>query len=351
MGLPSSAPRRTPPRGVAALAVVALLGACAPADTGEVLTVYSPHGPDLLEAFEQRFEELNPGVDVQWMDIGSQEVLDRIRSERANPQADVWFGAPSQLFAEAADDGLLAPFEPTWAATVGEHRDPQSRFHGVYLTPEVIAFNSAAVDSASAPTDWDQVLEPQWTGKVVIRDPIASGTMRTIFGMIILRSIRETGSPEGGFEWLSRLHGQTREYVLNPTLLYQKLARQEGVVTLWDLPDILDLRARTDYPIDYRFPTSGTPVVVDGIAVVQGSGQPELARRFVEYIGSEEGVLIAARDFFRLPARSDIPIDSLPPVLRRAREEVRPEPMDWKLLQENGSDWMRRWDETIRSGN
>jgi iron(III) transport system substrate-binding protein len=325
------------------------LTSCGGDSGGEVLTVYSPHGPDLLKAFETRFEERNPGVDVQWLDLGSQEVLDRVRSEKANPQADVWFGAPSQLFADAAEQDLLEVYKPAWAAAVGEHADAQSRYHGVYLTPEVIAFNSEVVDSASAPRDWDDVLDPKWRGKVLIRDPIASGTMRTIFGMFLQRSIRATGDTAAGFDWLRRLHGQTKEYVLNPTLLYQKLGRQEGVITLWDMPDIEPLRAQ-GYPIDYRYPTSGTPLVVDGVAVVKGAPNAELARRFVDFVGSEEGVLLAARQFYRLPARSDISADSLPPVLRRAREEIKPEPMDWKLLQERGPDWMRYWDENVRSG-
>ena len=327
------------------------LAACGGGDGGDqVLTVYSPHGEKLLQSFAERFEAENPGVDVQYMDLGSQEVLDRVRSERANPQADVWFGAPSSLFATAAEEDLLEPFRPSWAAAVGEHADPQGRYYGVYLTPEVIAFNSEVVDSASAPRDWEDVLDPKWRGKVLIRDPIASGTMRAIFGMFIQRSIRETGDTAAGFEWLRRLHGQTKEYVANPTLLYTKLARQEGVITLWDMPDIEDLRATTDYPIDYRFPTSGTPVVVDGIAVVRGAPNPELARRFVDFVGSDAGMILAARDFFRLPARADISADSLPPVLRRAREEIRPEPMDWQLLQERGADWMRHWDEHVRGG-
>lgn len=336
-----------------ALALALLLAACAGGEEGgsQVLTVYSPHGEALLDRFAEAFEAENPGVDVQALDLGSQEVLDRIRSERANPQADVWFGAPSSLFATAADEGLLDPFQPSWAAAVGEHADAQQRFYGVYLTPEVIAFNSEVVDSASAPTDWDDVLDPRWRGQVIIRDPIASGTMRTIFGMFIQRSLRETGDTAAGFEWLRRLHGQTKEYTANPTLLYTKLARREGVVTLWDLPDILDLMASGDYPVDYRFPTSGTPVVIDGIAVVAGAPNPELARRFVEFIGSEPAMLLAAREFFRLPARSDIPPDSLPPVLQRARREVRPEPMDWRLLQERGAEWMSHWDEHVRGGS
>jgi hypothetical protein len=98
------------------------------------------------------------------------------------------------------------------------------------------------------------VLDPRWRGQVLIRDPLASGTMRTIFGMFVQRSLRETGSPEAGFEWLRRLDAQTKEYVLNPTLMYQKLARQEGLITLWTMPDIEMLKARTGYPIDYVFP-------------------------------------------------------------------------------------------------
>ncbi len=334
--------------GVFALAFTALLSACVADDGREPLIVYSPHGQDLLEVFEARFEAQNPTIDLQWLDMGSQEVLDRVRSERANPQADVWFGGPSQLFAAAAEAGLLAQHRPPWAAEVAEQSDAEGSYQALYYTPLVIAYNSEAVDSASVPHDWDDVLAPEWTGKVLIRDPLASGTMRSIFGMVIERSLRATGDTAQGFDWLRRLDAQTREYVLNPTLLYQKLARQEGVVTLWDMPDIEELKANTGYPIDYVYATSGTPMVVDAIAVVAQSPNPEAARAFVDYIGGMEAVLVAARDHFRLPVRTDIPTDSLPPALRRAREEIVPEPMDWQLLQERGSDWMRYWDERVR---
>ena len=67
-------------------------------DKRTVLTVYSPHGPELLGSTEKAFEKAHPDIDVQWVDMGSQEVLDRIRAEKANPQADVWFGAPAEAF-------------------------------------------------------------------------------------------------------------------------------------------------------------------------------------------------------------------------------------------------------------
>jgi iron(III) transport system substrate-binding protein len=336
---------------IAAALLPLVLSACAGGDSGKTeLIVYSTHGPDMLRVIEAEFEKQYPQADLQWIDMGSQEVLDRVRSEKANPQADVWYGAPNELFHTAAEQELLEPVHPSWAAAVADQSDAQGRYYGIYLTPEVIAYNSDAVDSASVPRDWDDVLDPRWKDQVVIRDPLASGTMRTIFGMVIQRSIRETGDTTAGWAWLRRLDAQTRDYVLNPTLLYQKLSRQEGLITLWDLPDIEVLRSKTGYPIAYTIPTSGTPMVVDGVAVVKGAAHPELARDFVEFVGGPAMVTLAAREFFRLPARSDIPADSLPAALQRAREVIRPEPMDWDLLQRQGPEWMRYWDEHVRGG-
>src|SRR6476646_7472645 len=110
--MPSSA------RRLLVSALLVLVAACRKGDARTVLTVYSPHGKELLEYYEQGFEAAHPDVDVQWVDMGSQEVLDRLRAEKANPQADVWFGAPAAMFAHAASEGLLVAYTPTWAASV-----------------------------------------------------------------------------------------------------------------------------------------------------------------------------------------------------------------------------------------
>jgi iron(III) transport system substrate-binding protein len=330
----------------AALLALPWLVGCA--ESGTVLTVYSPHGREQLVLFEERFEAAHPGVDVQWVDMGSQEALDRIRSERANPQGDVWYGGPALFFSRAADEGLLEPYRPGWAdAVMSEARGADDLYFGVYLTPAVITYNSDAISREDAPKDWDDILDPRWSGKVLIRDPLASGTMRTIFGMIMYRSIETTGDTLAGYEWLRRLDAQTKEYVLNPAILYQKLSRQEGLVTLWNLPDVLRVQAQ-GFPLDYVLPASGTPVLVDGIAVIRGAKQPDLARAFVEYAGSIEGQLLAARRAFRNLARSDIPTDSLPGWLVRVEAELEPMEIDWALLEQRGREWMRYWDAHIR---
>jgi iron(III) transport system substrate-binding protein len=315
-----------------------------------VLTVYSPHGKEQLVLFEEAFEAANAGVDVQWVDMGSQEVLDRVRSERANPQGDVWYGGPALFFIRAAADDLLDPYRPGWAeAVLPEARGAGDTYYGVYLTPAVIAYNSDVVSAEDAPREWDDVLDPRWADKVLIRDPLASGTMRMIFGMIMYRGIEATGDTAAGYAWLRRLDAQTKEYVLNPALLYQKLARQEGIITLWNLPDVLRVQDRSH--LGYVLPESGTPVLVDGIAVIRGTKQPDLARAFVEFVGSVEGQLLAARSAFRNITRTDIPSDSLPNWLLRVSSELNAMEVDWEMLESQGREWMRYWDSNIRGSS
>lgn len=331
---------------LALLAPFFFLAGCA--DPRTPVVVYSPHGRDLLQLFESTYEQAHPEVDVRWLDMGSQEVVDRLRSERANPQADVWFGAPATLFARAAADGLLAPFRPGWAAAVPESSRGEGDFYfGVFRTLPVIVFNEKLVAAADAPADWDALLDPAWKGRLLIRDPMASGVLRTVFGMVLARSLAATGTTAQGFDWLRRLDAQTKEYVANPALLHEKLLRQEGAVTIWELTDTL-LERRRGSPFGYRFASSGTPVIDDAVALVAGAPHAAAAKDFVEWLGSLEAQRLAAEQVFRIPARHDLPPDALPEWARQALAEMRPAAVDATLVAREIQGWMAEWDRKVR---
>jgi iron(III) transport system substrate-binding protein len=331
-----------------ALAVAAAIVTAACGDGRTPLTVYSTHGRDQLALLEAAFEREYPDVDVRWLDMGSQEVLDRLRFERVNPQADVWFGGPTTIFDRGVRDSLLAPYRPAWADAVDRRGvGPDDLYWPVYRTPAVIAYNTRAVPDSAAPHDWDDVLAPRWRDEVLIRDPMASGTMRAIWGLIIERSIRRTGDTTAGMAWLRKLDGQTRAYTLNPAILSQKLAREEGVVTLWDLPDILIDRGK-GLPFGYSFPRSGTVVIDDAIGVVRGARHPAAARAFVDFVGGLQAQLLTARKVFRLPARTDLPADSVPGWVADVERHMVIAEVDWPMLAREGSRWMAYWDHHVR---
>lgn len=297
----------------------------------------------MLSAYEDRFEAAHPDVNVQWIDMGGQDAYDRIRTERENPQASLWWGGASMAFDRAAREGLLAAYRPSWADAVppGLH-GADDLWYGTFLTPEVITYNTQALEGEQPPQDWDDLLDPEWNDRVLIRYPLASSTMRTIYGAMILRQ----PTVEEGYAWLARLDQNVKTYTADPTQLYLKLARGEGDVTLWNMPDTYIQSETVGYPFGYLIPASGTPLLTDGIAIVQGGRNPEIAELFYEFVTSDSALIDQAHEFYRIPVRDDIPDDALPEWMTRV--DIQPMNIDWNRLAEEGPEWMRHWDEQIK---
>jgi iron(III) transport system substrate-binding protein len=311
------------------------------------VVVYSPHGKEMLEEFEREFEAVHPKIDVEWLDMGSQDAYDRIRTEKDNPQADVWWGAPMTAFSKAGEEGLLERYIPTWdSAEPPEFKSPRGLWYGTFITPEVIMYNTEMLKPRDVPNDWDELLDPRWRDKIIIRYPLASGTMRIIFCAIIQREIARTGDSTAGFRWLQRLDANTKTYVADPTQLYLRVARQEAPLTVWDLPDV-QLQVETNhYPFGYVIPASGTPLVTDCIAIVRGAKHPDQARAFYEFVTSKQSMIRQAAGFYRIPTRRDIPASSLPNWISALT--LRPMEVDWKNLALHEKEWMKEWDEQVK---
>ena len=52
---------------------------------------------------------------------------------------------------------------------------------------------------------------------------------------------------------------------------------------------------------------------------------------------------------FRLPARRDLPADSIPEWIAGGEKEMKEAVMDWGLLVKEGPAWMAYWDRRVRN--
>ncbi|MGH7146260.1 MAG: extracellular solute-binding protein [Planctomycetota bacterium] len=314
------------------------------------LVIYTSHGAEQIVPCIARFKKAHPEIDVvEPLDMGATELAERIRGEAANPQCDVWWGGPHYDFIDAASRGLLQPYRPTWAAhSPADRHDPHGFWYGQYLTPEVIMYNTRVIPNpADAPQDWDDLLLPQWKNKIVIRDPPASGTMKAIFAAMIWRAGGLTDSPEKGFDWLRRLDANTAHYAADPDRMYQALNTPDTPVTVWNMADAYIQHTVNKYPFGFILPKSGTPVLVEGIAIPKGAPDPEAAKIFYEFITSKEEMIFQANKLNRIPARDDIPPDRLPKWM--TDQPIKAFPIDWSKLAPKATEWMDIWDRTIRT--
>lgn len=310
------------------------------------LVIYTARDQSVVDQVVGMFNEKYPDVDVEVLTMGAQQILERVRGEKTNPQADFWWGGTQSALMVAADEGLLESFKPSFDDAVdAQYKDAEGRWYGEMLLPEVIMINSDVLTKETGPQDWDELLDPKWKDEIVIRGVLASGTMRTIYSAMIYRQGPET--PEKGYEWLEKLDENTKEYAQDPTNLYLKLARQEGTVSLWNLQDILLQRELNNQPFDFIYPKSGAPILVDGVGLIKDGKNVENAKLFYEFLFDKDVRAQLAEDLFQIPTRSDISADDMPDWYKEL--DLKPLELDWEVMAEKEAEWMQYWDENIKS--
>jgi iron(III) transport system substrate-binding protein len=115
------------------------------------------------------------------------------------------------------------------------------------------------------------------------------------------------------------------------------------------MPDIATLEQRTRIPVKYVIPSSGTPRLEDGIAIVRGSKHPRVAEAYYEYFTTPHAMIAAADTFLRIPARKDIPVAKLPKWIQDAMSQIKPMPVDRAVMAAHLDEWMKYWDANIRN--
>lgn len=309
------------------------------------LVIYTGRDEEMVQNVIDQFNEKYPDIEVEFLTMGAQQILERLRGEKANPQADFWWGGTQSALIVGANEDLLHAWQPSFIDAIdATHKDVDGRWFGEMLLPEVIMINSDLLTKETGPQDWDDLLDPKWKDQILIRGVLASGTMRTIYSSMIVR--QGADSPDKGYEWLLQLDANTKEYTQDPNALYLKLTRQEGSVSLWNLQDILLKKYTTDYPFDYIYPKSGAPILVDGVAVVNNAKNLENAKLFVEFLFEKEMVTQLANDYYQIPTRSDIDKASMPEWYQEL--DLKTFDIDWQLMSDKEAEWMEYWDNNIK---
>ncbi|SFJ69390.1 extracellular solute-binding protein [Thermoflavimicrobium dichotomicum] len=318
-------------------------GSTSKSDEKKKLVIYTGRDKNVVNTVISKFKQKYPDIEVEALTMGAQEILERVRGEKANPQADFWWGAPQTTLMTAAEEGLLESYKPGFADKIpANYKDAQHRWVGEMLLPEVIMYNSKALKKEEAPQDWDQLLDPKFKDKIVIRGVMQSGTMRMIYSSMIYRLGAD--QPQKGYEWLKKLDANTKEYTPNPTSLYLKLTRQEGTVSVWNLQDIMIQKELKKMPVDFIYPKSGAPILVDGVGIVKGAKNADAAKKFYEFLFEEQTASELSKKFYQIPTRTDL---KKPDWL--AGTELKPLNIDWAVMAKKEKEWMQYWDANIKN--
>ncbi|MGO1924470.1 MAG: ABC transporter substrate-binding protein [Brachybacterium tyrofermentans] len=303
-------PPRRSPRAVRALVVLALLALTGCTATGDRqmddrdLAVLCSNDAEVCRAWAGAFTE-RTGYGVTTVRLPTSEALERIRHGEDLPEFDVWHGGGSEMYVEAADEGLLAPYRSAQAAGIPEDfRDPEDRWSGVYSSMLAFCVAPQAISDLGTeiPRTWDDLLDPALDGQISTASPRTSGTAYTAMSLQIDRL-----GEDAGREYLADLYGQVLQFTRSGTAPAQVVARGETAVAITFAPYCEAARAAGSH-VEVVLPEDATSYEVGAVAMLADAPHPGTAREYLDFALSAGGQTAgAASGIDQIPTRSDLP--------------------------------------------
>ncbi|MCL2226900.1 MAG: ABC transporter substrate-binding protein [Oscillospiraceae bacterium] len=311
-----------------------------PEGTGTTIVIYSNSFTDeRLEWLTERAAE--DGFSIQGVAAGGGATADRLIAERHNPIADVVFGLNVFLWQSLIDNNVIVPYVPAWADEIEEGLNhPDGYYHALVIQAILLTYDTAQVDTP--PTDWlDLWTNPAFHGLYQFETALTGGTTRMVLAGILGRFIDPDGHlgiSEEGWEHIRQYyaHGYANTAAID---LFVQIADPGVPVTMGQIwhAGIPMREAEHGITAGWVVPDVGVPFVVEGIAEVNGSSNPEEARRFIEWFGQASIQMEWQERFDSLPA--NIHAQGNLDEFQRTISELPIQDVDWGFVAENFDSW------------
>lgn len=250
------------------------------------LTLYCGLMEDHMVKAVQEFEK-ETGIKVDAVRMSSGEIMGRIKAEKNNPKASVWFGGPADAFVQAKEEGLLEKYASPNAAKIPvQFKDADGYWTGIYNGYLGFVSNQKLLNEKgiAAPKSWDDLLKPEFKGQVVLANPGSSGTAYTMLATIV-----QIMGEEKGLEYMKKLHGQVKTYPKSGTAPGRMAGQGEAIVGLSFLHDGIKYREEGMKDIVLSAPSEGTGYEIGSVAIIKGGPDQEAAKKFVDWALSKKG--------------------------------------------------------------
>jgi iron(III) transport system substrate-binding protein len=315
------------------------------AELEKKVIVYSTHTENMLELVADEFKK-ETGVQVDFINLKG-ELADRVRAEKANPQSDIMFGAPSSVFIELKGENLFEASSPSWANEIDPlFKDAEGFWYGTIQTPVVMFYNSEVISKENAPKDWSDLAQPQYNGQLVFRNGLSSSARATYTSL--LQQYEQKNDLANGWAFLKGVDANTKQYFGSGSLLFQAIGRKEAGIGFAVLSEIVDNKIKNKMPLEIIDAESGSPVITDGIALIKGAKHPNAAKAFLDFAGSAKIQSLLANTFNRMPTHPAA-ISTSPKWM--ADSKIKVMSVDWGTLATKQSEWMQKWDTEVKDSN
>lgn len=234
--------------------------------------------------------EAETGLEVSITRKSTGDILNQIRSEKAAPTIDVWWGGTGDTHLQAGSENLLEPYQPAherdmlpWAQNFFAMSGGRSA--GIYAGALGFAYNADLLRELKlpAPTCWKDLTDIGYRGRIQSGNPNSSGTAFTTLATLV-----QLFGEDEAFRFLAALNRNIEHYTTSGAAPVKAAARGETLIGISFMHDAVTQK-QAGYPLVIVAPCEGTGYEIGAVSIVKGARHGKEARRFVDFALSPEG--------------------------------------------------------------
>lgn len=247
----------------------------------EKLIFYAGLQEDHAALIAQEFEKAT-GIQTEFVRMSSGETVARLKSERENMTASVWYGGPVDGIIAANAEGLIEPYISPEAANIKpEFKDPNGAWTGIYVGYLGFVGNKKILEEKNLqmPQSWADLLKPEFKNEIVVAHPGSSGTAYTMLATLV-----QLMGEEQAMDYLQKLNGQVRQYTKSGTAPGRMVGMGEATIGITFLHDGIKYQKEGYSDIILSSPSEGTGYEIGGVALLKNAPNEAAAKKFIDWV-------------------------------------------------------------------
>lgn len=270
------------------------------------LLVYAALEPDQLTPLKLAFEAEHPEIKLNFYRAPIGAITTKVIAERSNPQADAVWGLGATSLIQLSNQGLLMKNIPSESKNLGsKFKSNDSTWYSYDAFLSAICFNTVEGKklNIAEPTSIEDLIKPEFKGRLQMPDPNISGT-----GFMIVAGILDIYGEEKGWKFLDALDKNMVRYTPSGSTPCVQAASGEFLAG-WSV----DIRAGkligAGAPIKFVVPKEGVFWDLEGAAILSSTKKVEAAKTLHNWIFSKNAMTIYGKDYAVL-GRPDVESNS-----------------------------------------
>ena len=268
------------------------------------IMVYTSMRRSVIDILKEGFEAANPGTTINIYRSGTSEVMAKFQAEESAGavQADIISVADMAVFRTLYEKDNIYAYSPIGLENVPDLFKHENGDYNEYRwSAMAILYNTDLVDVP--PKSWNDLLKPEYSGKVTMPNPLYSGTVVATIGTLLK-------APGYGWKFFEDFAANGGKIVKSNGEVGKTVASGEfalGIAT--DGKGYLMKSGGS--PVDYIFPEEGSVLLVQPIAILNNCENKSLAKAFLDYMYTEKAMRdMSSKGYVSaLPGTSEVEVD------------------------------------------